>query len=111
MQGQRIEVQGKVTQAIVYWVTGSNVNLVRQDFARMAGWVGRPVVQRLQSTGQGAEDWRTTCYKVTLVDNLVWDHPILVFEIGTITAALRHDNIGVLKPGGFQIGRLIFVIK
>ena len=40
MQGQKITVLGDVTRAIVYWDTGSNVNLVRQEFARQAGWVG-----------------------------------------------------------------------
>ena len=70
MQVQKITVLGDVTRAVVYWDTGSNVNLVRKEFAKQAGWVGRPVVQRLQTSGRVAEDWRTTCYKVTLVENL-----------------------------------------
>ena len=61
MQVQEIAVLGNVTRAVVYWDTGSNVNLLRQEFARQAGWVGRPVVQRLQTSGRLAEDWRTTC--------------------------------------------------
>ena len=93
MQVQRIEVQGNVSQAIVFWDTGSNVNLVRQDLAWLAGWEGRPVVQQLQSTGRDAEDWRTTAYKATPVDNLGWDHSMLVFDIWTITAALKPVDV------------------
>ena len=52
MQVQKITVLGNVTRAIVYWDTGSNVNLVRHDFARLAGWAGHPVVQRLRTGGQ-----------------------------------------------------------
>ena len=55
MQAQKITVLGDTTRAVVYWDTGSNVNLVRQEFARLAGWVG-PVVQRLQTSGRVAED-------------------------------------------------------
>ena len=62
MQIQWLEVQGDVHLALVFWDAGSNVNLVRQEFARMAGWTGRPVVQPLQTTGRGAEEWRTTAY-------------------------------------------------
>ena len=51
------------------------------------------MVQRLQSTGRGAEDLRTTCYKATLVNNLGLDHTILIFEFGTITAALRPVDV------------------
>ena len=93
MQVQRLEVQGKVSQALVFWDTGSNVNLVRQEFARLAGWEGRPVVQWLQSTGRDAEEWRTIAYKATLVNHLGWDHSILVFEIGTIKAALKPVDV------------------
>ena len=55
MQAQKITVLGDTTRAVVYWDTGSNVNLVRQEFARLAGWVGS-VVQRLQTSGRVAED-------------------------------------------------------
>ena len=56
MQVQWLEVQWDVNQALVFWDTGSNVNLVRQKFSRMASWEGCPVVQQLQSTGQGVEE-------------------------------------------------------
>ena len=102
MQVQMITVLGDVTRAIVYWDTGSNVNLVRQEFARQAGWVDRPVVQRLQTSGRVPEDWTTTCFKVTLVDNLGWEHQVLVFEIGTIMVPLKPVDVSpamVLFPG------------
>ena len=89
MQVQWLEVQGDVNQALVFWDTGSNVNLVSQEFARRAGWEDRPVVQRLQSTERNSEEWRTTAYWATLVDNLGWDQSLLVLEIGTITAFLE----------------------
>ena len=102
MQVQKITVLGDVTRPIVYWDTGSNVNLVKQEFARQAGWVGQPVVQPLQLSGRVAEDWTTTCFKVTLVDNLGGEHQVLVFNIGTIMVPLKPVDVSpvkVLFPG------------
>ena len=68
MQVQWLECVGKVNHALAFWDTGSNVNLVRKKFAKMAGWEGFPVIQQLKTTGRGGEDWHTTAYWVTLGD-------------------------------------------
>ena len=51
IQVQWLECVGNVNQALAFWDTGSNVNLVRKPFAKMAGWMGLPFIQQLQTTG------------------------------------------------------------
>ena len=89
MQVQWLECVGNVNQALAFWDTGSNVNLVRKKFAKMAGWESLPVVQQLQTTGRGGEDWHTTAYWVTLVT----EHNLLFFEIDTITASMAPVDV------------------
>ena len=52
-QLQTIPVESKtdVHQASTFYDAGSNVNLVRESFARKAGWKGQPVLQSLFTTG------------------------------------------------------------
>ena len=76
------------------------MNLLRTE-ATIVSHSG-PVVQQLQISGRVVEDWAATYFKVTLVDNLGWEHQVLVFEIGTITVPLKPVDISpamVLFPG------------
>ena len=78
-------VRGQSQPSLAFWDTGSNVNLVRKEFAKQAGWEGLPVAQQLQTTGRGEEDWHTTAYWVTLVDRQEEEHNVLFFKIDRIT--------------------------
>ena len=80
-------------QALAFWDLGSNVNLVTRQFAESAGWKGRTVTQRLQTTGNAAEEWHTTAYWVPLVDRDGEEHVILAFQIDSITAPLGYVNV------------------
>ena len=93
MQVQWLECVGNVNQALAFWDTGSNVNLVRKQFAEMAGWKGLPVFQQLQTTWRGGEDWHITAYWVTLVDRQDTEHNLLFFEIDTITADMAPVDV------------------
>ena len=53
---------------LVFWDSGSNVNMVTQEYARKAGWQGTPTPQLLQSTNHQSEVWNTVSYLITLVD-------------------------------------------
>ena len=59
---------GTVKQASTFYDPGSNVNLVRKQFAKEAGWKGRPVLQSLYMTGGQVKAWQTKAYHVPLVD-------------------------------------------
>ena len=47
MQLKWLKCVADVDRALAFWDTGSNVYLVRKEFARRAGWEGLPVVQQL----------------------------------------------------------------
>ena len=53
---------------LVFWDSGSNVNLVTQEYAKKAGWQGTLTTQLLQSTNHQPEVWNTVSYLITLVD-------------------------------------------
>ena len=80
MQLQWLKCVGNFDHALAFLDTGSNVNLVRKEFAWQAGWEGLAVVQQLQTTGRGEEAWHTTAYWVTLVDRQEKEHNVLFFE-------------------------------
>ena len=110
MQVQWLEVEGDVNRGLVFWDAGSNVNLVRQEFARLAGWVGPHVVQQQQTTGQGAGEWRITAYWAQLVDRRGLSHSLLVFEIGSIMASMTPVEVElVLKLFEGEIPDLSYV--
>ena len=59
----------------------------------MAGWEGLPVVQQLQTTGRGEEEWHTTAYWVTLVDRQGEEYQLLFFEIDHIADTMAPVDV------------------
>ena len=52
LQLQYVPVKSRtVKQASTFYDPGSNVNLIRRQFAKEAGWKGQPVLQTLLTTG------------------------------------------------------------
>ena len=78
---------------LVFWDTGSNINLVRKKFVEKLGLEGTPVTQYLQTTGRGSEAWHTMAYWIPLVDTVGDEHKFLAFEMGTITAAQESVDV------------------
>ena len=69
LQLQYVPVRSKtIKQASTFYDPGSNMNLVRRQFAKEAGWKGRPVLQTLQMTRGQIKAWQTEAYHVPLVD-------------------------------------------
>ena len=58
LQLQDIPVESStVKQASTFYDSGSNINLVRKQFAKKAGWKGQPVLQTLLTTGGQIKAW------------------------------------------------------
>ena len=95
MQVQNITINNNKEQLslLVFWDSGSNMNLVRMRFARSLGLTGRPVRQYLQTTGRGPEAWDTMVYWITLTDNTGGQHRILAFGMESITAVQRGVDV------------------
>ena len=49
-----------------------------------AGWIGQPVRWQLHTTGGDSKEWRTTAYKVPLLDWAGNVHVIIAYEMDTI---------------------------
>ena len=56
---------------LAFFDNGSNVYMVKKDYAESAGLVGQPVQQLLQITGGKVETWDAKVYYVPLVDRAV----------------------------------------
>lgn len=94
LQLQDIPVKSStVKQASTFYDPGSNVNLVRKQFAKEAGWKGRPVLQSLQTTGGQVKAWKTEAYHVPLVDRDGTVHSVLAFSIDTITSPMNYVDV------------------
>ena len=48
-----------VDRVSTFFDSGSNVNIVRECFAKKAGLKGQPVLQTLVTTGEQVKEWRT----------------------------------------------------
>ena len=82
-----------VHRAIAFFDTGSNVNLVSEDFVRRARLQGQPVFQSLVTTGAKAADWPTKAYHVPLIDRWGKEHNVLPFSMGAITSPIKEVNL------------------
>ena len=84
----KVDCDGDVSEATGFWDGGSNLNLVRQEFARRAGWTGHPVSLSIQTTGRNAEEWHTLCYYIPVIEKSGKTHFLMAFEMEQITAPL-----------------------
>jgi hypothetical protein len=87
-QVQTVTLGGDVKEGVVFWDTGSNLNLVTASLAQRAGWSGKVVKLRLQTTGREADVWETKVYWVPVVDTEGETHLLLAYEMEVITAPL-----------------------
>ena len=83
---------------VVFFVTGSNTNLVWHTFSQELGLPGTPVTQHLQVTGRQPEQWDTLAYKVPLQTISGEIKHILAFGIPDITAYLPPVNLAQVAP-------------
>ena len=98
-----------------FFDSGSNVNLIRESFAKKAGLKGQPVLQSLFTTGGQEQEWRTKAYHIPLVDRGGKVHKVMAYSIGIITSPtedvdlrpalkefpeLKKDYIKIARPTG-----------
>ena len=82
-----------VDRVKTFFDSGSNVNLVTEDFVRKARLKGQPVFQSLITTGAKASDWPTKAYYVPLIDRWGKEHNVLAYSMGTITSPIEEVDL------------------
>ena len=82
-----------VNRATTFFDSGSNVNLVTEDFARRARLKGQPVLQSLVMTGGKVSEWTTKAYYVPLVDRKGKIQKVVAYSIGTITSTIEEVDL------------------
>ena len=82
-----------VDRVTTFFDSGSNINLVTEDFARRARLKGQPVLQSLVTTGAKASDRPTKAYYVPLLDRWGKEHNVLAYSLGTITSPIREVDL------------------
>ena len=82
-----------VDQVTTFFDTGSNVNLVTEEFIKRAKLPGRPVFQSLVTTRAKASDWHTNAYQVPLIDWQGKVHAIIAFSMGAITLTIEEVDL------------------
>ena len=89
-QLQEIPVESEsVDRVSTFFDSGSNINMIRESFARKAGWKGQPVLQSLFTTGGQVKEWRTKAYHVPLVDRGGKVHKVMAYSIEIINPPRR----------------------
>ena len=58
--------------------------MIRESFARKAGWKGQPVLQSLHTTWGQVKEWQTEAYHVPLVYRKGNVHRVLAYSIEII---------------------------
>ena len=90
---QQVQVGGASKPCVVFFDSGSNINLVRHAFAQELGLPGTPVTQHLQVTGKQPEQWDTFAYRVPLQARSGEIEHVIAFGIAEITADLPPTNL------------------
>ena len=104
-----------VNRVSTFFDSGSNVNLIRESFAKRAGLKGQPVLESLYMTGGQVTEWKTKDYYIPLVDRGGKVHKVMAYSIGIITSPmedvdlrpalkefpeLKKDYIKIARPTG-----------
>ena len=96
MQLQMIPVgrkKGVVNQCLTFFDIGSNIHLVRKEFALKLGLKGQQKMLDLSTTGQRKELRESTVYWVPLVDRQGVEHNVMAYAMDNITAPMEADDV------------------
>ena len=77
---QRIPVKGAPADCLTFFDNGSNINLIRREFAEKAGLKGTPRGLELSTTGDQSNIVESKAYWVPLIDRAGLAHNLLAFE-------------------------------
>merc|ERR1711867_7036 len=92
-----------VNRAKSFWDSGSNVNLVTEDFARRARLKGQPVLQSLFTMGGKVSEWTTKAYFIPLIDRWGKEQKVLAYSIRMITSPIEEVD---LRPALVEFPKL-----
>ena len=97
MQMQNAYYQGtRKCIGVTFFDCGSNITLVRAEFVRKLGLIGKPCIQWVQVSKREPEAWETTAYWLKIVECDGQEHKILAFEVENITASLGYVDVSEL---------------
>ena len=82
-----------IDRVMTFFDSGSNVNLVTEDFARRARLRGQPVLQSLVTTGGKVSEWTTKAYFVPLIDRWGKHQEVLAYSIGAIKSTIEEVDL------------------
>merc|ERR1711875_111292 len=93
-QLQRIPFQNRFNDRVLtFFDSGSNMNLVTEDFARRARLKGQPMLQSLFTTGGKVSEWTTKAYFVPLIHRWGKIQEVLAYSIGIITSPTKDADL------------------
>ena len=83
MQMLYVDFHGpKPGTGVAFFDNGSNIHLIRKEFAEKLGLKGKPCVQLVQTSNRDPEEWNTKAYWVLLVDKEGKKHKSICFRGG-----------------------------
>ena len=78
----------KTISGLVFFDGGSTIGLIREEFAKKLGLIGKKVRKLIQVVGQAWSVWETVQYAVTLVDQNGEKHLMKAYSIESITSPM-----------------------
>ena len=66
---------------VAFFDNGSNIHLIRREFAEKLGLKGKPCTQLVQTSNRQPEVWNTKAYWVLVVDRKGERHKVFAFEV------------------------------
>ena len=81
------------SEGVAFFDNGSNIHLIRKEFAEKLGLEGKPCTQLVQTSNREPEQWNTKAYWVSIVDRKGRKHLVFAYEVDQITAPLERVNI------------------
>ena len=97
MQLQMVPVRGSNILCLTFFDTGSDVHLVRKEYALKIGLKGTAVMLNLSTTGQKKEHKQTMVYWVPLLDREGETHYIYAYEMDNITAPMEAEDVSLAE--------------
>ena len=97
MQLQMIPVKGTIIDCLTFWDIGSNIHLVRKEYALSIGLKGTPIMLDLSTTGQKQELRESMVYWVPLLDRKGVIHNVMAYEMDNITAPMEAEDVSVAE--------------
>ena len=82
----------KAQTIIALYDTATNINLVREDWARDAGLDGVPVTKTIEMASGGSKQWQSKIYSIPLVKRSGEVIRIIAMGVEKITGDLEHAD-------------------